>query len=207
MSTVPDIFNAVNNSVLSKYMNRMIKMENLLLEINGLFESVKLLDPIEDRVKEIEDQARSCKYMFESNITEIIDECNNDIIQMGRRVKEMEERVELHDQKIADLENHNITVGLIFGDYNEKTAAAEAKISKLGKRVEDEVIPSFNGAIKQLEDRIKKLEERPYVPPETMAKGLEDLVDKKIAANNEYLMDDYEPFHDFIERIVRSVVP
>jgi hypothetical protein len=31
-------------------------------------------------------------------------------------------------------------------------------------------------------------------------------VDFKIKANNDYLMDDYEVFHDFIEKIVRGVV-
>jgi hypothetical protein len=192
MSTVPDLFNAVNNSVLSKYMNRMIKMENLLLEINALFESVKLLDPIEDRVKEIENQAKNCKYMFESNITEIIDECNNDIIQMGRRVEKLEE-----------FRSHML---IKDGQNDAKMSLLELNITYVDMRIDNTVIPSFRKALEELNERISRLETKPCNFPETIVTALEGTMDAKIEASNQRLMNREGELFAKIREVVREIM-
>jgi hypothetical protein len=180
-------------------MNRMIKMENLLLEIITLFESVKLLDPTEDQVKEIEDQAKNCKYMFESNITEIIDECNNDIIQMGRRIDEMNE-------KIIKLIEFRGTVVIKDGQNDAKMSLLELNITNVDKRIDNTVIPSFRKTLEVLNERISRLETKPCNFPETIVTALEGTMDAKIEASNQKLMNREGELFAKIREVVREIM-
>jgi hypothetical protein len=116
-----------------------------------------------------------------------------------KKIAEESERI----RKLEELRPHMLEKD---EENDKRIVESEKKIVELNKRIDDQVIHYFKISLDKIRDRIKVLEERTYVHPQTMVKGLENLVDIKIATNNKYFKDEYGEFRNLIERIVKSVV-
>jgi hypothetical protein len=181
MSSVANLFNAVNKAVLSECSYRVDRIEGLYLEIIALFEAIQLLDPIEERIKQIENQTRNIRYNFEHESSKAIAECNRDIFNIEEEMKEIKRKVdglkrdaqqkdEADDERIKKLEKEMSEMNT---SLNEKVIVAE--------------IGDLDEKIKRLEQRVIMLESKPCQIPEVLIKSLEYTMDEKIKKNNEEL--------------------
>jgi hypothetical protein len=212
MSSVPSLFNAVNKAVLSECTYRVDKIEGLYLEIFALFEAIQLLDPIEERVKQIENQTRNIRYNFEHSNIKAIAECNRDTFNIKEEMKEIKRKMD-DDEKIKKLEkelnesmnsmNTSLTEKITKLE-NEKIKTIEEKIVAHERDVNEKVnslntilnekvniaeIGDSDEKIKRLEHRVITLESKPCSIPEVLINSLEYSMDQKIKNNNEVLDD------------------
>jgi chromosome segregation ATPase len=201
MSSVANLFNAVNKSVLSACSYRVGKIEGLYLEMIALFQAIQLLDPIEERVKQIENQTRNIRFNFEHDSTAAIAECNRDIFKIEKGMEETK-------RGILDLEKYKLEAGIKDMEYDEiikkleeETTSHDGTIKKLEEELKEK-IKTIEDKQTEYDEKIKKLDERTGAFQEELVAHKRD-VNEKVNSMNTSLAVLYGEIGDLDEKVKR----